>query len=56
MKKDDWRIYFQGGGSNAVELFDLSTDLAETNNLLNTRPDIVAELTAIWQVWKAALP
>lgn len=56
MKKDDWRIYFQSGGTTAVELFDLSTDLSETNNLLNERPQIVAELTSIWRDWKAALP
>ena len=56
MKQDDWRIYFSGGSTNAVELFDLSTDIAETHNLLTVRPDIVTELTGIWQDWKDSLP
>jgi len=57
MKKDNWRAYFQNSGStNMVELFDISTDLSETNNLVNVRPDIVAELTPIWMDWQASLP
>jgi N-acetylgalactosamine-6-sulfatase len=55
MKKDDWRIYFQNSRSTeAVELYDLSTDLAETNNLVTERPDVVADLTATWQLWQAS--
>ena len=57
MKKDNWRAYFQNASStNMVELFDLSTDLSETNNLVGVRPDKVAELTAIWQDWIDSLP
>lgn len=56
MKQDDWRIYFSGGSATAVELFDLSTDLAETKNLVHERPKIVAQLTVIWKDWKASLP
>jgi arylsulfatase A-like enzyme len=57
MKKDHWRAYFANATStNMVELFDLSTDFSETNNLVTVRPDIVAELTAIWQDWQASLP
>ena len=39
-----------------IELYDLSTDFAETNNLVTQRPDIVAELTSIWMAWQATLP
>jgi arylsulfatase A-like enzyme len=56
MKKDAWRIYFSGGSTTAVELYDLDTDFAETNNLVTTRPEIVAELTEAWADWKVALP
>jgi len=56
MKQDDWRIYFSGGSTTAVELYDLATDLSETNNLLTVRLDIVDELTDIWADWKASLP
>jgi len=54
MKKDDWRLYFRG--DDAVELYDLATDLAESNNLVNDRPDIVAELRPLWEEWRATLP
>jgi arylsulfatase A-like enzyme len=54
MKKDDWRLYFSGG--TAVELYDLSTDLDETTNLVNSRQDIVNQLTPLWEVWQARLP
>jgi N-acetylgalactosamine-6-sulfatase len=56
MKQGDWRIYFSGGSTTAVELFDLATDLAETNNLLTARPDVVSNLTAIWADWTSGLP
>ena len=57
MKKDEWRAYFENAAStNMVELFDLSTDFAETNNLVGVRSDIVAELTPIWTNWQASLP
>ncbi|MEM7147984.1 MAG: sulfatase-like hydrolase/transferase [Verrucomicrobiota bacterium] len=54
LKKDDWRIYFSG--TTAVELYDLSTDLGETTNLVNSRRDMVNELTPLWEVWRGRLP
>jgi N-acetylgalactosamine-6-sulfatase len=56
MKQADWRIDFSGGSTTAVELYDLSADISETNNLLTVYPDKVAELTDIWTAWKASLP
>lgn len=57
MKKEDWRAYFASATStNMVELYDLSTDFAETNNLVAVRPDIVNELSGIWESWVNNLP
>ena len=33
------------------ELYDMNTDRAETNNLAESKPDIVHELLAQWEVW-----
>lgn len=54
MQKDEWRLYFDKG--NPVELYDLSTDTGETQNLLAEKPEVVAELIRLWKEWSAALP
>jgi arylsulfatase len=33
------------------QLYDLKTDRTETHNLSAQRPDVVARLNAIWQLW-----
>lgn len=37
------------------ELYDLSVDLGETNNLADVKPGKLAELKALWQNWKAEM-
>jgi arylsulfatase A-like enzyme len=39
-----------------VELYDISTDLAETQNLASSRPEVVARLSQLALEWKATLP
>ena len=34
-----------------VALFDLESDVSETNNLAAQHPDVVAEISAAWQRW-----
>ncbi len=55
LRKGTWKIIFgrgSGGHSKAAadlapgQLYDLATDLGETKNLWNEKPDLVAELTA----------
>lgn len=55
LRKGSWKIIFgqKGGGfagapgvGKTGQLYDLSTDLAETKNLWAERPDLVSELTA----------
>jgi arylsulfatase A-like enzyme len=40
-------------GKPSVELYDLSTDPGERNNLADTRPEVVAELTRAMEDWVA---
>lgn len=35
------------------QLYDLATDIGETNNLAATKTDLVADLTAAWNEWNA---
>ena len=36
-------------GTDAWQLFDLSTDIAEANNVADKNPDVVSELTNAWE-------
>ena len=38
-------------GVTAPKLYNLRTDIGETNDLANVRPDKVKELQALWDVW-----
>jgi hypothetical protein len=39
------------GGSGSAELYDLSKDIGEMNNLASAQPDKVRELQALWDAW-----
>jgi arylsulfatase A-like enzyme len=64
MRKGDWKLYLNTGpGVNRapdVELFDLSTDLSERNNLAASKPEKRDELLADLHAWlkqhDAAMP
>lgn len=46
----------RGPGANApAELFDLSLDIGEKNNLVPSKPELTAELTAAWDKWNSEL-
>ena len=48
----DWRD-FQTKTSSGWQLFDLSKDIGQENNLAAKHPDLVAELSQAWQRWDA---
>lgn len=56
MKQDNWRIYFKDRVGEARELYDLSADPEETNNLVSERRDVVSKLTKVWDEWQASIP
>lgn len=41
----DWKLHFLKGGQPVDELYNLQTDIGETNNLFNSNPEIVARLS-----------
>ena len=51
-----WKIIVPGARRGEIELFDLSRDPAEANNLAADRPDLVQSLKAKVQAWNATLP
>jgi|GEM_PF-256109 len=48
----DWRD-FTNKSQSGWQLYDLSQDIGEQNNLAGTKPELVAELTRSWNQWNA---
>lgn len=46
IRKGDWKIVSANGG--AWELYDISKDRSELNNLVSTHPEIAQELIELW--------
>ena len=53
LRHGDWKLVRMGGRKNVGnakwELYDLSNDLSEENNLAKENPERLAELVAIWE-------
>ena len=51
VRMGDWKLieYFEDGG---LELFNLRDDIGEQNNLVDRRPDKVAELQKVMYQWR----
>jgi arylsulfatase A-like enzyme len=43
------------GGPEGVQLFDLSSDVGETNDLIAAKPDVAERLRAKYEAWNATL-
>ena len=54
IRSDRWKLVLATDGT--PELFDLSRDLAEKNNLAQAQPDRVKALREKWQAWHSRLP
>jgi N-acetylgalactosamine-6-sulfatase len=51
-----WKLHVPGRRRSEVELYDLSKDPAERENLAARHPDVVASLRAKVDAWSATLP
>jgi arylsulfatase A-like enzyme len=52
VRKGRWKLLTDKGG---LELYDLETDLSETNNLVARHPEVVSELRAAYGDWREEL-
>ena len=52
---DDYKLVVDGGKGTAVELFDLSEDPGETENLAESQPDVVERLSGQLREWQESV-
>ena len=50
-----WKLHVRKGGQEIAELYDLETDIGETNNLFDDNPDVVAALSSKIDFFRAEL-
>lgn len=54
MRKGNWKLVYSE--PPLLQLYDLSVDPGETNNLLTSQPEVAAELENEWRLWDAENP
>lgn len=52
---DDYKLVIDGDGGTGVELFDLKKDIGETNNLADSHPEIVDQLSGQLRDWQESV-
>ena len=52
---DDYKLVIDGDRNSGIELFDLKQDVGETNNLADTRPDLVGPLSTQLRQWQESV-
>jgi len=55
VRKDEWKLYYNSK-IDSTELFNISQDRLEMNNLKDENPQKVEELMELLKEWKAGLP
>ncbi len=54
VRQAQWKLLLSNGGN--PQLFDLSTDVGEKNDLAAREPALVQELATNWKKWQAQMP
>ncbi|MEM9444423.1 MAG: sulfatase-like hydrolase/transferase [Verrucomicrobiota bacterium] len=54
LRKRNWKYY--SGQNSQIQLYDLSKDLEEKNNLASKKPEVVSELEKLVDAWRSKLP
>ena len=49
IRKDKWKLVSKYPGD--WELYDMQADRTELNNLAETEPEVVEELSTLWEAW-----
>jgi len=52
VRKDDWKLHLYKDGQPVKLLYNLRTDISETENLYDSCPDIAAELTEVYDKYR----
>ncbi|GJM37535.1 MAG: hypothetical protein DHS20C19_09020 [Acidimicrobiales bacterium] len=47
VRRDRWKLHVRKQGEDTTQLFDLQDDIAETTDVADAHPEVVAELTAL---------
>ena len=55
IRNHQWKLHFSKGRQDINELYDLQNDVSESHNVYAQFPEVVAELTAAADVWRAEL-
>ena len=55
VRRDNWKLLVNADGSR-TELYNLTTDAMEANNLAPTKPELARELTKLALDWRRSLP
>jgi arylsulfatase A-like enzyme len=53
IRHGDYKLVVANGGSGRPELYDLGSDLGESNDLAIAQPEKATELLRLWQAWSA---
>jgi arylsulfatase A-like enzyme len=53
IRDGDWKLVVSKGGSGKPELYDLSRDRSESNDLASAETSKVAKLQKMWDAWSA---
>jgi len=56
MRERNWKLHLSLRGRNQTELYDLSKDPSESNNIADKNPDLVQALSAKLTQWVSELP
>lgn len=56
MREGNWKFYMPHGAASLPELYDLSKDPTEVENVVERYPDVVARLRKKINIWVAGLP
>jgi len=51
----NYKLILDQSGSSSIELYDLSSELGEQNNLAKARPEKVKELQKLMREWQTSV-
>jgi len=56
MREGKWKLHLRSRNRTEIELYDLSVDPSESQNVAEKHPDVAARMTAKLEAWVAELP